>query len=185
MWFLVDCSSHLVLGIHPGRGPGSDIPGAVPLLARATKYLKLKLVVADAGFDSEGTHQFLNQILKTRIIIPPLTSTHKSSLPRKPYRRKMAMIFRRGSPKAYRQRWQVETAVSMIKRTISDSLSARSYNSQNRELALLAITHNLGVLLLFMPFLQSTTLKVAAHRSAMLAMTGHAPLCHCKPCKAG
>ena len=48
----------------------------------------------------------------------------------------------------YGQRWQVETGYSMIKRNLSDELTARSYWPQCRELRLLVITHNILILLI-------------------------------------
>lgn len=47
----------------------------------------------------------------------------------------------------YGQRWQVETVMSMIKRRLGESLSARSYRRQSRAMLLKAIAHN--VLILF------------------------------------
>ena len=45
------------------------------------------------------------------------------------------------------QRWQVETVFSMIKRNLGSALHGRSYWSQCRELMLLAITHNIMIIL--------------------------------------
>ena len=46
------------------------------------------------------------------------------------------------------QRWQVETVFSMIKRNFGSALRARKYWSQNREMMLLVLTHNIAVILL-------------------------------------
>jgi transposase len=46
----------------------------------------------------------------------------------------------------YGQRWQAETAFSMIKRRQSDAVAARTYWSQCRELMLMALTHNIMIL---------------------------------------
>ena len=43
----------------------------------------------------------------------------------------------------YGQRWQVETVFSMIKRRLANAVQARRYQSQCRELWLLALTYNL------------------------------------------
>jgi transposase len=45
------------------------------------------------------------------------------------------------------QRWQVETIFSMLKRNLGSALRARRYQSQNREMRLQILTHNLGILL--------------------------------------
>jgi hypothetical protein len=55
----------------------------------------------------------------------------------------------------YGQRWQVETAFSMIKRRSATAVQGRTYWSQCRELWLLAITHNVMILYVYAGFLQS------------------------------
>jgi len=50
---------------------------------------------------------------------------------------------------AYRQRSQVETVISMLKRNLDGCVRARRYWSQIREMALKALTHNLMILRLF------------------------------------
>jgi hypothetical protein len=47
----------------------------------------------------------------------------------------------------YGQRWQVETIFSMIKRRLGDVVHARNYWSQNREMLLMILTHNLAIFL--------------------------------------
>jgi len=47
----------------------------------------------------------------------------------------------------YGQRWQVETVMSMIKRNQGEELRARSYWSQNREMMLKVLTHNIAIIL--------------------------------------
>jgi transposase len=49
--------------------------------------------------------------------------------------------------KTYGQRWQVETVFSMIKRNFGDTINARRYWAQCREMMLLVITHNIAVIL--------------------------------------
>jgi transposase len=46
----------------------------------------------------------------------------------------------------YGQRWQVETVFSMIKRNFGSALRARNIESQNREMLLLALTHNIAII---------------------------------------
>ena len=45
------------------------------------------------------------------------------------------------------RRWQVETVFSMIKRNQGDVLRARTYWSQNREMLLKVLTHNIAIIL--------------------------------------
>jgi len=76
------------------------------------------------------------------------------SIRRSLYRRKMKLHW---DSKSYGQRWQVETVFSMIKRNLTDSLRSKDYWSQIREVFLLAITHNLLIVLFLFQraFLQS------------------------------
>jgi len=76
------------------------------------------------------------------------------------YRRLMRRRFPR---KTYGQRWQIETVFSMVKRNLGAALTARRYPSQNREIALRLLTHNLMILLrrwLGMGFQQSRCVPV-------------------------
>lgn len=146
LWLLAECSSHLILGLHQRRGPTNDDRGLMPSMKRAARHTKIETLVADAGFDSEVNHRMVRKQFHVPLIMPPLRSRPTKKLPTKFYRRKMAKLFKRRSPKTYRQRWQIETVVSMIKRNLTSCLSARQYHQQNRELALLAITHNLAIL---------------------------------------
>jgi hypothetical protein len=53
---------------------------------------------------------------------------------------------RRFPKHTYGQRWQIETVFSMLKRNMGSALRARSYHSQNREIRLRVLTHNLAIL---------------------------------------
>jgi hypothetical protein len=48
---------------------------------------------------------------------------------------------------SYGQRWQVETVFSMIKRKLGYTIHGKTQQSQNREMALLALTFNLMIIL--------------------------------------
>jgi hypothetical protein len=74
----------------------------------------------------------------------------------------------------YGQRWQVETAFSMIKRRSATAVQSRTYWSQCRELWLLAITHNVMILYGCAGFLQSRSGVIShnAHRSRVESWRG-------------
>ena len=57
---------------------------------------------------------------------------------------------------AYRRRSQVETVISMIKRRQSAHVRGRSYQSQCRDLRLLALTHNVMILMHIGVFYRAT-----------------------------
>ena len=144
LWLLASCSSHLILSIHSGRGPGNEMSGSRPLLESTTGRYRIGCLLADAAYDCEALHEYIHSTLTAQSLIPP-TRARKGTRAKKPLRRIMEKKFRR-TPKAYKQRWQVETVISMLKRNLSPNLKARTRHSQALELALLSITHNIMVL---------------------------------------
>jgi hypothetical protein len=138
-----DCPSHAILSVITARGPGVDVDQFRKTLQPATKHVHIDVLLADAGYDSEGNHSYGRDIHHIETVIPPTHGRPTPKLPRTPYRRRMRLHFRK---KLYRQRWQVETVVSMIKRNYGSALWAKSYWSQCRELLLLALTHNIAII---------------------------------------
>ena len=61
--------------------------------------------------------------------------------------------------KRYGQLWQVETVFSMIKRNQGETIYARTYWAQNREMLLKVLTHNIAVLLLIKELFYRATMS--------------------------
>jgi hypothetical protein len=138
---VVDCRTHCVLSIVPGRGAGPDVIHFKKAVYEAEKNIHLKILTADAGYDSESSHVFARErgictIIPARIGRPSVT------LPKGKWRKIMATRFNK---KLYGQRWQVETVNSMVKRVLGSAMRARSYWSQCRELMLRFLTHNVMI----------------------------------------
>lgn len=146
-WFAIDCSNHLVLSMECQRGPNHDHAALPRLLPRLKAHFKVKSITADAGFDHEQSLALIQESFGIRAFIPPFKTRYKNAIPSGPNRREMFYVFKEGAPPQYRQRWQVETTISMVKRNLSCELSARSYHSQNQQMMLLALTHNLSIVL--------------------------------------
>jgi transposase len=143
-----DCSSHLILAAVPGRGPSPDHPHLVEVMRAATTRRRIDTLLADAGYDGEWVHEFLRNELHIKSIIPPTIGRPTTKLPSGTYRRMMRTYFERPAERrCYSRRWQVETVMSMIKRRLGETLSARSYRRQNRALLLKVIAHNVLILL--------------------------------------
>jgi hypothetical protein len=136
-----DCESHLVLSGVPSRGPYPDVVHYEKAITEAQKNITLKVLTADAGYDSEKSHTFARK-KNIRTIIPPKIGRPTGKLPKSKWRKIMATRFNK---KLYGQRWQVETVNSMIKRNLGSFLRARSYWSQCRELMLRLFVHNVMV----------------------------------------
>lgn len=143
---LVDIDNHMILSMLRGRGPKPDVQELVPLLDAVPKGVTLHHVYADAGFDSQANHEYAREAHGILTTIPP--SHGRPSKDHKPptgqYRRMMKETWglRR---KFYGQRWQVETVNSMFKRNQGDPLAARSHWPQQREMSLIALTHNVAI----------------------------------------
>lgn len=142
---VADVKSHIILAALSTYGPCSDSAHFKDALTLLPEGIRIEKLLADAGYDSEKNHVLANEHYGIKTIIPPKVGHPYKSLPRKPYRNEMATNFDKES---YRQRYQIETVFSMIKRNIGDTLMERSEQSRNSEMQLMAITHNLMIFIL-------------------------------------
>jgi Transposase DDE domain len=151
----VVCSTddHFIFALAAGRGPRPDVDEFRPLVAEALSFVRLAELAADAGYDSEPNHRFARDEHGIRTIIPAKHGRPTDKLPTGRYRRLMKLRFDRA---AYRRRSQVETVMSMIKRRQGAHVHGRNYHSQCRDLRLLAITHNVMILLVVEVFYTAT-----------------------------
>jgi len=141
---LIDCQTHMALSMLTTTGPSPDMHDLPALLAGVPMGLIIQTMLADAGFDSQENHEYLREEHGILSIIPPTIGRPTE----KPFRGKYRELMRRRWPnyqEAYGQRWQVETANSMIKRNLTDELMGRSYHARCREMRLLVITHNIMI----------------------------------------
>jgi hypothetical protein len=138
-----DVDTHFILAFRDGRGPKPDINDFQPLVAEAIARVRLYQIVADAGYDSEANHRFAREQCRIRTIIPPKHGRPTSKPARGRYRRLMQTRF---DCAAYRERVQVETVVSMVKRRLEACVRGHGYWSQRRELRLKVLTHNIMIL---------------------------------------
>lgn len=162
---VVDCRTHLILAAVSGRGPSPDCPHVREALRAARERRQIQAVLADAGYDAEWVHQFIRDELDMRSFIPPTAGRPTDKPPAGRYRRAMRTYFRRPKQRRrYGQRWQVETVFSMIKRRLGECVNACSDRRQRRAMLLKAIVHNILILLLIRPFLQSSCVPVSHPR---------------------
>jgi len=142
-----DCSSHFILAAVPHRGPSPDFDHWSKAMAAARSRVRMKTLLADAGYDAEWIHMAARIVFGTRTLIPPKHGRPTHKPPRQYFRRRMAHAFQdeqRRQP--YRQRAQIETVFSQVKRRLDSSVNAHSHWSQCRALMLKALTHNLMLL---------------------------------------
>ena len=141
---VVHVGSHLIVGAVTGRGPTQDSPEFTPAMRQAAGVLRFDTVLADAGYDAEHNHRLCREALDVRQTVINLNPRNTGRRwPMTPYRREM----RRRFPRAlYHQRWHAESAFSRHKRRLGSALTARCTASQQRELVLRVLTHNLMLL---------------------------------------
>jgi hypothetical protein len=144
---LVTVRPPVILAATAARGPGAEAPDLPPLVRRGLPLVPLRVVLADAGYDSERNHRLLREELGVTAIIPPRTGR-----PPRPgrwpggYRGEMARHF----PQAlYRRRVLVETVLSVLKRKMGDVVAGQGLPMQARQALLLALTYNLYRLKLY------------------------------------
>jgi len=144
-----DTRTHLILSTFVNRGPKPDHIEFADTLIAATKRQKIKTILGDAGYESEGAHHFCRDVLGI-VSVFPTTRRGRRRLDGKPnkvtgrYRREMLNNFPK---KTYGQRWQIETTFSMLKRLLGSALRSRKRYAIDREILLRALTINLMIIL--------------------------------------
>lgn len=149
---LCDTRCHFILGFQVGRGPRPDTDEFVPLVSSALRSMRLTTLAADAGYDSESNHCFARERCGIRTLIPPLHGRPTTKPATGRYRRLMQTRF---DLRRYHARTQIETVMSMIKRRQGNHAPGRSHHARCRDLRLMALTHNIMILLQSGCFLQS------------------------------
>jgi hypothetical protein len=133
---VVDVQQQILLAQRAHQGPGSDVRALPGLLDVAVRGAPIRLVLADAEFDSEPNHQHIRQRLGARSIIP----AKRRGIPNGAIRNQMYRDF---PEKPYRQRTKIETVFSVVKRKLSSRAPGRSLATQIRQALLLGLTYNL------------------------------------------
>lgn len=137
-------ATHRILALKVGIGNGSDAPDFIPLLRASCKRAKVRVVVADAGYDSEANHVFAREQLHVRSIIPASIGRPTKKTPSGRHRRNMKHRFaRRADARMYGRRSQSETINSMMKRNMGEYLRSILPRRRKQEMMLRCLTHNL------------------------------------------
>ena len=140
----------LVVGQLSKPGPCGDYPDLPPLAEVAVAMIPGATLLADAGYDCEANHVFCRERLGVRALIPAKTRRFVAG-PRKPYRAEMVTALGcttlgvSGEPAAlrvYRQRWLVETLMSVVKRKWGEALTARLPAMQRVQALIRGLVYN-------------------------------------------
>jgi hypothetical protein len=159
---VIDCANHLILCALRGIGPVPDVGELRPMLKQMPGNIFFDQLLLDAGYDSEANHMLLREDLGIESVIPARAGRPTDKLPLGKWRWLMATNF---NAEDYGQRWQVETVMRMIKARQGESLTARSDAARRDELGLLAVTHNVMIILRshVRAFLQSRAGPISFH----------------------
>ena len=135
--------THLLIDAIVSDGPSQDAPLFTPILRRAARRVRIDRVLADAGYDAEHNHRQAREELGIRSTVIKLNKRGGRRWAKTKYRRQM---YRRFHKRLYRQRVQIESAISRFKRKLTSSLRGRSRTTQRLEVHLRLLTHNLLLL---------------------------------------
>lgn len=135
--------SHLIAGALATRGPSNDQPFLPDALRQASRHIRIRRLLADAGYDSEKNHRVCREELDVESVIKVNRRWLARGLPLKPHRRRMCSRF---PAKAYKRRAHAESIFSALKRTLGAAVRARSARAQRRELLWRVITFDLMII---------------------------------------
>jgi hypothetical protein len=142
---VIDVASHLALACWCGRGPSPEQPHLRQIARAALKRHRFAALVADAGYDGEHHCRYLAERLGVLPIIRPgmgRPAHDPSHVPRGFYR---SFLHHHWPEHLYAQRSQSECRMSMHKRRLGSSLSARKAETRRQQMRLRTITLNLMI----------------------------------------
>jgi transposase len=134
----VDTDQQIITGLKISQHPVHDIPHAEKLLKQCHRIRPSDLFVMDKGYDSEEIHELIRDTLNSCSLIPVRNRKRKRISGY--YRRRIAKSF---DQEKYHQRNKVETVFSVLKRKFGESLKARKYQLQIKEIKIKVILYNL------------------------------------------
>ena len=140
----VDTSHQIITGLKISQHPIHDIRHAEKLLKHCHRTRKSDLYVMDKGYDSEDIHELIHDSLNSFSLIPVRERKRKRISGY--YRKRLSDSF---DLDMYHQRNKVETVFSVLKRKYGESLKARRYWLQVKEIKMKAIVYNLLRLISF------------------------------------
>jgi hypothetical protein len=123
----------LLLAQRVRPGPSGDFSDLTPLAGAAYTALPFETLAADAGYDNEANHRFCRENLGVDSLIPA-----------KKWRSARVV-----ATTAYRQRWEAETVMLVVKRHWGEALSARLDETQRTQSLLRDVVYNLNRLVRF------------------------------------
>lgn len=135
----VDTSKKIVLGWKISQKTDHEIKHANALIRQSNKMRKSECYVLDKGYDSEKIHTVIREEIKADSIIPLRKRKRKKI--RGKYRKQLHLIFDKVK---YNQRNIAETTFSVVKRKFGETLRARKFRNQVKEIKFKLIVYNIS-----------------------------------------
>ncbi|WP_218127581.1 transposase [Belnapia rosea] len=149
--FAVWVVPQILLAQRVRPGPCGDFTDLPPLASAAASHMPYAIchmpyeqLLADAGYDSEANRRHCREGLGVDSLIPAKKRRSARVVATTPLRQEM--VRRLGEPGveadciAYRQRWKVETVMSVIKRRHGEALTARLDSTERLQALLRGLT---------------------------------------------
>ena len=135
----VDTSKKVILGWKISQKTDHEIKHANALIRQSDKMRKSDCYVMDKGYDSEKIHVIIREEIKADSIIP-LRKRKREKIGGK-YRQQLNLVF---DNIKYNQRNIAETIFSAVKRKLGETLRARKFRNQVKEIKIKLIAYNIN-----------------------------------------
>jgi len=139
----IDTDRQIITGFKISQQPVHDIPPAEKLLVQCHRTRKSETYVLDKGYDSEDIHRLIRDDLTAYSLIPLRDRKRKRISGY--YRRELSRAF---DLTLYHRRNLVETVFSVLKRKFGESMKARKFQAQIKELKIKLILYNISKIIL-------------------------------------
>jgi len=138
----VETRTQMVVAVKLRKGPAGDSPDFVKVLRKVEPARQeVRVVVADKGYDAERNHEYVDDVLGARSIIPVRAADRPGIRIRGRHRRRQAKELDR---KGYNRRVMAETINSVEKRRIGDHVLATGTAQRHKELLFRAFAYDVG-----------------------------------------
>ena len=140
---IADLNNGLILATRIRKKKRHDTKDFKPLLRRARRQTRIKVIAGDKGYDDEKNHEFAREKIGAESIIPlrnekvPVWRTHGK------YRKQLKREFPK---KKYNKRARKESVISVVKRKYGSVLYSVKFKTQKNEVLFKVLGYNVDVI---------------------------------------
>jgi transposase len=135
----VDTDKKVVLGYKISQKIEHDVKHANTLIRQSNRKRKSESYVMDKGYDSEQIHSLIREEIKADSIVPVRERKRKKI--KGEYRKQLYLIF---DNNRYNRRNIVEAIISVVKRKFGETIRARKFRNQVKEIKVKIIVYNIN-----------------------------------------